>query len=50
MREEAVLFLKKKNQKDFSESGPGALEPQTPMSQSNRSFFASFFSKKEVSE
>jgi hypothetical protein len=45
MREEGILFLKKKNQKDFYESGLGAMEPSQPMSRSNRSFLVLFFKK-----
>jgi hypothetical protein len=45
MREEAVLFLKKKNQKDFLYAGPGALGPTQPMLQSHKSFLVLFFKK-----
>jgi hypothetical protein len=45
MREEAVLFLKKKNQKDFFYAGSGALALPTPQTQSNKSFLVLFFKK-----
>jgi hypothetical protein len=49
MRGEAVLFLEKKNQKDFYYSGSGALTPSKPMAQSPKSFLVLFF-KKELLE
>jgi hypothetical protein len=39
--------LKKRTKKILLLSGMGALTP-TPQAQSNKSFFASFFSKKEA--
>jgi hypothetical protein len=47
MRKEAVLFCKKEP-KNFIYAGAWAVAATAPQAQSHRSFFASFFSKKEV--
>jgi hypothetical protein len=44
---ESSSFLKKRTKKLF-ESGTGAVVGTTPMAQSKRIFFASFFIKKEA--
>jgi len=46
LESEALLFLKKKKQKNFHLQR--ALVPAAPQPLVNRSFFASFFSKKEA--
>jgi hypothetical protein len=43
---QAVLFLKKKNQKNFCSFRAGSFELLWP--KTNKSFFGSFFSKKEA--
>jgi hypothetical protein len=43
---QALLFLKKKKQKDFYYSGPWALAPSKPMAQHTK-VFCFFFSKKK---
>jgi hypothetical protein len=47
---EALLFLKKKQQKNFYYTGAGVLARARPdgMVQGSKSFFGSFFSKKEL--
>jgi hypothetical protein len=48
---QAVLFLKKKNQKNFSHLVPVAIcrpVSRRPPAQVGKSFFGSFFSKKEL--
>jgi hypothetical protein len=44
--EGSLLFLKKKKQKNFVRFGAGSMNSRTPC---EKSFFASFFSKKEDS-
>jgi hypothetical protein len=46
MREEAVLFLKKKNQKDFFYAGPVAVAATAPQAESHKSFCVAFFKKR----
>jgi hypothetical protein len=43
----AVAFLKKSSAKNFYHAGSWALASPTPPSQRHKSFFGSFFSKKE---
>jgi hypothetical protein len=47
MRREEVLFLKKKNQKNFCSASRG-VGTGGGIHPGDKSFFASFFSKKEV--
>jgi hypothetical protein len=42
------FFFEKKKQKTSSNGRPGPLSAPSPMTQIKKSFFASFFSKKEV--
>jgi hypothetical protein len=44
-QKEALLFLKKKKQKDFCSAGLWALTPPTPMTQRAKVFCALFFKK-----
>jgi hypothetical protein len=46
---EALLFLKKKKQKNFCDAGPWALASPQPMAPRHRKFLWSFFKKERLS-